>query len=66
MLGITRQRLAVIAQQGRIGHQVAGRYWIFTPEEVEAFKPQIQGKAGRPKNDLSPTMKYEAPALAAH
>lgn len=47
-LGISRQRLQVIAKEKRLGRQVAGRYWIFTREEVEAFKPNIQGKAGRP------------------
>lgn len=48
-LGITRQRLQVIAKEGRLGHQVAGRYWVFTRAEIEAFKPNIQGRAGRPK-----------------
>jgi excisionase family DNA binding protein len=49
-LGLSRQRLAVLAKEGRLGHQVAGRYWIFTQSEVEAFKPQVKSsKGGRPK-----------------
>jgi len=64
-LGISRQRLAVIASQGRLGRQVAGHYWIFTRAEVEAFRPQIQGKAGRPKSEIEATMKHEAPGLAS-
>lgn len=62
-LRISRQRLQVIAKDGRIGRQVAGRYWVFTRREVEAFKPNIQGKAGRPKEDLNVTMENETPAL---
>jgi hypothetical protein len=49
-LGLSRQRLAVLAKEGRLGRQVAGRYWVFTPREVEAFKPQVKSsKGGRPK-----------------
>jgi hypothetical protein len=48
-LGISPQRLWQLVQDGKLGRQVAGHYWLFTQEEVEAFKPRIQGKAGRPK-----------------
>ncbi len=49
-LGLSRQRLAVLAKEGRLGRQVAGRYWIFTQGEIEAFKPQVKSsKGGRPK-----------------
>jgi len=63
-LGISRQRLAVIASEGRLGRQVAGHYWIFTRTEVEAFRPNIQGKAGRPKSEIEVTMENRTPALA--
>ena len=64
-LGISRQRLAVIASEGRLGRQVAGHYWIFTRTEVEAFRPNIQGKAGRPKSEIAVTMENRTPALAS-
>ena len=64
-LGISRQRLAVIASEGRLGRQVAGHYWIFTRAEVEAFRPNIQGKAGRPKSEIEVTMENRTPALAS-
>jgi len=63
-LGISRQRLAVIASEGRLGRPVAGHYWIFTRTEVEAFRPNIQGKAGRPKSEIEVTMENRTPALA--
>lgn len=51
-LGISRQRLAVLAKQGRLGHQVAGRYWVFTRAEVQAYKPMVKvSRGGRPKDD---------------
>lgn len=64
-LGISRQRLTVIAEQGRLGRKVAGRYWIFTRAELEAFRPNIQGKAGRPKEDANLTMENRSPAGVA-
>ena len=64
-LGISRQRLAVIASEGRLGRQVAGHYWIFTRTDVEAFRPNIQGKAGRPKSEIEVTMENRTPALAS-
>ena len=51
-LGISRQRLAVLAKEGRLGRQVAGRYWVFTPAEVAAYKPHVKAsRGGRPKPD---------------
>lgn len=63
ILGISRQRLAVIAQSGRIGRQVAGHYWIFTPGEVEAYKPNIHGRAGRPVVKPSLPTEHRTPAI---
>ena len=49
-LGLSRQRLALLAKQGRLGRQVAGRYWVFTREEIEAYKPKVKAsKGGRPR-----------------
>jgi excisionase family DNA binding protein len=60
-LGITRQRLAVIAKSGRLGHQVVGRYWAFTREEIEAYRPHVQGRPGRPKEPAG-TLEETRPA----
>lgn len=62
-LGVTRQRVTELAQAGRLGRQVAGRYWFFTREEIEAYKNDR--KVGRPKTDLEVTMKHEAPEYHA-
>jgi hypothetical protein len=62
-LGITRQRLGVIAKAGRLGRQIAGHYWLFTRAEVEAFKPNIRGKSGRPREQKRKTDK-QAPVNA--
>lgn len=49
-LGMSYQRLQVLAKEGRLGHQVAGRYWVFSRREIEEYKPLVkQSKGGRPK-----------------
>jgi hypothetical protein len=51
-LGLSRQRLALIAKEGRLGQQVAGRYWVFTPQEIEQYRPLVKAsKGGRPKEE---------------
>ncbi len=55
ILGVTRQRISAIAQTGRLGRRVAGRYWLFTRDEVEAYKEQRQHNVGgRPRKDRPP------------
>jgi Helix-turn-helix domain len=49
MLGVNRQRVNQLANQGHIGHQVGGRYWVFKPSEVERFRETWNRKPGRPK-----------------
>ena len=65
MLGLSRQRINEIASAGRIGRQIAGRYWVFTREEIEAYKAQPKSKGGRPKEDLNLTMDTRMPGRVA-
>lgn len=62
-LGITRQRVTELAQSGRLGRQVAGRYWFFTREEIEAYKNDR--KVGRPKSELKETQINRGADLVA-
>jgi excisionase family DNA binding protein len=64
--GVSRQRINELASLGRLGRQVAGRYWVFTREEVEAYKHAPKNKGGRPKEGPSQTMENRTPALAAY
>lgn len=56
-LGVSRQRMTELANLGRLGRRVAGRYWVFTRKEIEDYKRQR--KVGRPRRDnltaLEPT-----------
>ncbi len=56
-LGVSRQRMTELANLGRLGRRVAGRYWVFTRKEIEHYKRQR--KVGRPRGDnltsLEPT-----------
>ncbi len=50
-LGVNRQRIYVLASEGRLGRQIAG-YWLFTLPELDAFKQERakRPKGGRPKS----------------
>lgn len=64
--GVSRQRINELASMGRLGRQVAGRYWVFTRDEIEAYKSQARhNKGGRPKDETAPTMENRTPALSA-
>jgi excisionase family DNA binding protein len=47
-LGITRQRLDQLAEEGRIKRQRAGRYWVYRKADLDAFRVKPKLKAGRP------------------
>lgn len=53
ILQVNRQRINELARSGRIGRQVAGRYWVFSRAELEAFKAAPKNKGGRPSKILS-------------
>ena len=65
IMGISRQRINELASSGRLGRQVAGRYWVFTRDEVEAYMTLPKSKGGRPKEDATLTMENETPVLAS-
>ncbi len=48
-LGISRSRINKLAHQGRLGRQIAGRFYVFTRAELDAFKATPKSKGGRPK-----------------
>ena len=54
-LNMSRQRLYLLTEKGRIGRKMAG-YWVFTKEELDSYlaeKPNAS-KGGRPKKASSP------------
>lgn len=66
VLGITRQRMTVLAHSGRLGRQIANRYYVFTRAELEEYRQQPKNKGGRPKDELNAPMEYQTPqSLAA-
>lgn len=46
--GLSRQRINQLASEGKLGRQIAGRYWVFTREEAEQYKAAPKSKGGRP------------------
>lgn len=46
-LGLSRRRVQDFALEGRIGQRV-GRHWVFTGEELAAFR-RVPRPPGRPK-----------------
>ena len=49
-LGITRSRINKLAHEGRLGRQIAGRFYVFTRGELVAWKAAPKSKGGRPKS----------------
>ncbi len=47
-LGLSRARINLLAKQGRLGKQIAGRFYVFTRAELELYKAQPKDKGGRP------------------
>jgi hypothetical protein len=51
-LGVSRTRISELSQAGRFGRKIAGRYWIYTKDELDAYNEARQhNKGGRPKSD---------------
>jgi len=49
ILGITPQRVRMLAQARGVGQQIERGIWLFRPEDVERLRP---GPRGRPKKQL--------------
>lgn len=47
--GVKIQRIHELANAKRIGQKVAGRFWVFTRAEIEAYRDGPKNKGGRPK-----------------
>jgi len=61
-LGVTRSRLYALARAGKLGLPVGG-YWMFTRQELDAWKAERNPRGGRPKShDLIPTPVIRAAA----
>ena len=57
LAGVSDARIRQLAYSGRLGRKIAGAFWVFTREEIEAYKQQApHNTGGRPpkvKRDLS-------------
>jgi len=61
-VGVTSTRIRQLATAGRLGQQIAGRYYLFTQAELDAFKAQPKAKGGRGKKLLARTLLAVTPA----
>ncbi len=62
-LGISRARVSLLAKQGRLGKQIAGRYNVFTRAELDVYKQQApQNKGGKGKKLLAGPWAQASPA----
>jgi len=63
ILGVSRARVSLLAKQGRLGKQIAGRYNVFTHAELDAYKTQApQNKGGKGKKSPAGTPSPAIPA----
>jgi hypothetical protein len=50
-LGVSRTRISELSNARRIGRRVAGKYWVYTKAELDAYREQaLTNKGGRPKS----------------
>ena len=62
-LGISRARVSLLAKQGRLGKQIAGRYNVFTRAELDAYRAQApQNKGGKGKKSPAGQLTPASPA----
>lgn len=47
-LGYSRQRVYLLAKQGRLGREYAG-FWVFDKSELDTYKATTKRKGGRPR-----------------
>jgi|GEM_PF-6745410 len=59
-LGSSVQWVHSLAKRGKLGRQIAKGYYIFTKEELQAYKDQPRDKGGRPpKNPATRSRKTQ-------
>ena len=65
ILGVSRGRVWQLAASGRLGRKIEGPlpYYVFTRDEVEAYKQSPTRKAGRPKRGRPAAAALGAPAV---
>ena len=51
-LGLTRQRLAILAKEGRLAQPMAGPSRVFTRAELERYLPSPKASRGAPLKDV--------------
>ena len=59
-LGVHRQRIYQLADEGKLGRRIAG-YWVFTRAELDAYRAAPKSKGGRPKDNAG-TLIVVSPA----
>lgn len=53
-LGVSRTRISELSNAGRIGRRVAGKYWVYTKAELDAYREQAPAnKGGRGKSSAA-------------
>lgn len=52
-LGVSLARVYALANQGRIGRKVAGKFYLFTRAQLDAYKASRNPKGGRPKEEIA-------------
>ena len=60
-LGMSRQRMIELAENGKIPTRRAGKFWLFRRADLDRWKVAPKDKGGRPKNELNLPMEYQTP-----
>lgn len=64
-LDVTRQRVDKLGSSGIVPRSRIGNFWVYRREDLDHWRSTSNRVGGRPKSELKPTMKNEAPVLQA-
>ena len=58
-LGMTPARIYALSKAGRLGQRI-GSYWLYTRDELDAYRKQPKHKGGRPRKNVQPVKAPES------
>ena len=59
-LGLTRSAVNKLAHEGKLGRQIAGRFYVFTRVELDAYRKKPKHKGGRPRKTVQSVKTTES------
>ena len=56
-LGVTRQRVDQLGQEGELPRQRMGHFWVYKKADLDRWNVEPNRRVGRPKEEAGPTAR---------